>query len=158
MIRFALFAAVLLGFLSCDNSTIFEERHEFDVGSWGYDQEAVFEFEISDTTALYDLYFTLNHGKDYAYQNLYLKAFTLFPDGSELNDPLSLEMANKAGKWYGKCSGSSCKLTALIQKDAFFNQLGKYKLRVIQFMRTDPVKDIKALQFKIRATGKTRKN
>jgi gliding motility-associated lipoprotein GldH len=77
---------------------------------------------------------------------------TVFPKGQRLDQLLSLELANKAGAWNGECSGKTCTALIVLQQGTFFNQLGKYKLTIEQFMRYEPVKGINKIGFLMEKT------
>ena len=92
------------------------------------------------------------HADTFNFQNAYVKLHTVFPNGQRLDQQLSLELANKAGAWNGECSGKTCTALIALQQGTFFNQLGKYKLTIEQFMRYEPVKGINKIGFLMEKT------
>ena len=125
-------------------------------GEWSYADSLDFSFRIDDTLQLYDLWLEVEHAVDYPYQNLYTRIHTRFPSGQRLSEPLSLELADKVGRWYGDCSRNSCTLRIPIQQGAFFDQPGNYHITVEQYMRQDPVQGVRHVGFFVEITGRSR--
>lgn len=144
-----LFIALSIALASCGPKVVIDKTYEIINNEWAYADSLRFEFEITDTVQLYDLIIELEHTTDYSYQNLYTQIQTQFPDGQRLNKPLSLELANAAGEWQGKCSASSCMVKIPIQQGAYFNQPGKYVITLEQFMRENPVKGLQSVTLKV---------
>ncbi len=149
-VLFSLFFVVLL--TSCDSRNfIFNESQSIEAGAWKYADTKDYAFDIADTSKVYNIYLSLNHAEDYAYQNLYLKIHTLFPSGKKMEQQVSFELADKYGKWYGDC-GSQCELEVDLQKGAYFNEVGKHTITLEQFMRKDPIDGINKLSVMVEET------
>ena len=148
---------IILLFASCDSTNYhFKENLDFDNATWKYSDTTDFKVMIDDTLKRYNIGLNLNHSKDYLHQNIYLRIHTKFPDGKRFSQRVNIDLADKSGKWYGKCSGSSCKVEAYIQQDAFFNQVGEYTFTVEQFTRNENLENINNLMFYLEDTGKNR--
>jgi len=137
---------------ACGPHYIVKDYKEIKDGQWYYKDSLVYEFTISDTNKVYNLYLDVTHSDTFNFQNVYVKLHTLFPQTQKLDQQLSLELASKAGVWNGECSGKTCTALIALQQGTFFNQLGKYKLTIEQFMRTDPVRGINKIGFLIEKT------
>lgn len=134
---------------SCGPKSVINKTYDIANGEWAYADSLRFEFEIADTVQLYDLFLELKHTTDYSYQNLYTQIQTEFPNGQSLRKPLSLELANAAGEWQGKCNAKACTIKIPIQQGAYFNQPGKYVITLEQFMRESPVKGVQSVTLKV---------
>ena len=134
-----------------------DETAEIPNGLWAYSDTIRFEADIPDTTMVYNLWLTLDHSPDFAWQNLYIRIHTLFPDGRRLSAPLSLELANLGGVWQGECNKKRCRIRIPIQEGAWFQQTGRYAFTFEQYMRQSPQEGIRQVRFQIEETGKTRK-
>ncbi|MEQ8707232.1 MAG: gliding motility lipoprotein GldH [Phaeodactylibacter sp.] len=152
--------SLLLGSLfalsSCGPDMIYDATREIPDTGWAYDDPLAFSFEVQDTNKVYNLWLEVEHAADYKTQNLYTKILTAFPDGHRMEETVSLELANKAGVWYGKCDGKDCVLRVPLQSDTYFNQLGSYELGIEQFMRQDSIRGVRALRFMVEDTGRAR--
>jgi len=153
--RFFFFFSILF-FFSCGKNYHFEQEHSISNKEWTYNDSLNFKFNISDTSKIYNLVLEINHTTIYPFQNMYAEIFTAFPEGQRIRELLSLELANRAGAWFGDCGSENCTLEIPIQEGAFFNQAGDYTITMKQFMRIDPLKGIQNLTLKIEDTGKTR--
>ncbi len=148
---FAFFLAILAN--ACSPGYLIKETRELEGETWGYADSLSFQAAIRDTVQLYDISLVVKHRTNYSFQNLYLRIHTSFPDGKELTQVLSLELANKAGQWQGSCRGDYCTLEVPIQLNAFFNQTGVHTFTLEQYMRADDLPGIAALGIRIKETG-----
>ncbi len=139
--------------LSCSN-IVFEQVVEIENGKWQYDQPAKFEFESPDSSGRYNLILLVDHLTDFEYQNTYVKINTKFPSGKENAQQLSLNLADKTGRWNGKCSGEKCTAAIALQMNTYFNEPGKYQIEVIQDSRVNPLVGIEKLSLQIEAVQK----
>ncbi|MCB0650739.1 MAG: gliding motility lipoprotein GldH [Saprospiraceae bacterium] len=151
-----LLLTIPLIFFACGSDYAYQKEYTIPEEGWTYQDTLDFTFDIEDTTSIYNLYLKIEHDKDYAFQNLYTKVHTKFPGGERIAETLSLELADKAGGWQGNCSKKSYQLSIPIQKNAFFNATGAYKITLEQFMRTDPVKGLHKIGFMLEKTAQTR--
>lgn len=136
-------------FSACAEKSLYNHTVEFQNSTWGYEDPALFDFEIEDNTDYYNLFLDIDHSPDYPYENLYLKINTEFPDSSMASDTLSIEMVNKQGTWVGKCGSNQCDLTVFLQEKTKFKEKGTHKITIEQFTRESELKGIKALSFRL---------
>jgi gliding motility-associated lipoprotein GldH len=148
----ALAAAAL--FAACQPRPVLDETRSFPEGYWTYADTLDFAVTIPDTTGLYDLFLDLRHSPDFPNQNLYIRIYTRFPDGKRLDKLVSLELADKAGAWFGRCNSSECRLTIPIQSRAFFDQPGPYLFTLEQYSRIDTLPGIRSLGMRIQPAPK----
>jgi gliding motility-associated lipoprotein GldH len=143
-------------FSACGKSNLCDKKYDFPQQIWAYQDTLNFGFEVKDTMVLYDLVLNINHRSDYAYRNIYTKIYTKFPDNQRIQQVLSLDVSDPTGKSAGNCSGGDCSVEVVLQPNAFFNKVGKHQLTLAQFMRTDSLKGIKNIAFRVTDTGKKR--
>ena len=74
---------------------------------------------------------------------------TQFPDSTQIDDVISLDLADKMGKWVGDCGSEKCKAIFQIRKDFSFNQIGDHNLKFQQHSRTDSLLDIHSLGLRL---------
>ena len=151
-----LFFLFALTCFSCQPDYYYE--HQFDIADqqWTYKDTVDFELEILDTTRIYNLYLDLQHGLSYPHQNMYVLIHTTFPTGVRKTQQVSLEMADKTGNWFGKCSSEYCDLRIDLQKGAFFNLPGQYVFTLEQYMRLDPLPGVKSIALRVEETDQNR--
>lgn len=144
-------AAFLLLLSSCDPARVYEQNVELPDGNWQIDNVPAFEFEIQDTTKVYDVYFNVRYSLQYDFYNLYLRHQMLGPDGAEISSKLHelLLMDAKTGKPLGKGSSDTFDLQALALDNVKFSKAGKYTLKLTQYMRRDPLPHIMAVGIRV---------
>jgi len=133
---------------SCENS-VYTERREISSTTWDYSDSLIFEFSPPDTQSLYNIELTVEHSKDFDYQNLYMRLHTIFPNQDTLKQPFSIDLSDKFGQWLGDCSSTSCERSSLLQAQTRFEYLGLYTLLFEQFSRYDSLAGINALEIDI---------
>lgn len=150
---FGLLSMVALFFcIGCGENFYYQKKYTLDEQQWTYADSLQFEMTIPDTSITYNLYLEIEHGTDYSKQNLYTKIHTTFPDGKRLSEQISIELADKTGKWNGNCSRDVCTARIFLQEGAVFNQIGDYTFTLEQFMRINPLPSIKSISFMLEKT------
>ena len=135
--RTILFGALCITLISCGPKVVFEETVNFNQEVWAYGDSLDFEFSIQDTLMNYDLIVEIGHNSNFPYQNVYSDISTTYPDGSTQSQLLSFELAEKTGKWYGKCKDEECTFIVPLQTSVRFDQIGTYNIGFDQFSRKD---------------------
>lgn len=96
VIRFYL----LVSCVSCKQDDLFERLEPVPGGQWKSSFVPSFTFIISDTTAAYNVYVTVRHTNDYAYNNIWLQSSLQLPADTLLTQKLDLKLAGSEG-WLG---------------------------------------------------------
>jgi len=141
--------SLLFLFSACGEQAVYEEALDFEDGNWKYEDELILEFNVEDIVTKYNLDLFLTHNTDYAYQNVYFDIETNFPDGKKLNKTLPVDLANKFGKWHGKCSGEKCKLRVFLQQSFKFRESGKHKIVIRQQSRESSLEGIESVNLSL---------
>ncbi len=128
---------------------VFEEQTDLGPQGWAYADSVSYAYTISDTSQVYDLVLSIGHTPEFAFQNFYVRLTTQLPDGQVLQQPLSLQLANNFGDWYGDCSSTECSTDIALQEGTRFTDTGEYRLVVTQYSREDPLPAITGLGFRV---------
>lgn len=147
---------LLFALSSCGPNFIAYEKHRFNADTWTYADSVTFQVAIADTTVLYNLYLDLQHGEDYDFQNLYTKIRTTFPSGRELNQVVSLQLADPVGRWDGQGRGRWRRLRLPLQEGAIFQEAGKYTFTIAQHTRQERLPQVRSLAFGLEQTPQPR--
>lgn len=148
---------LLLLFTACGPDVLLDTEHSLPENGWSQTDTLTFRFEITDTLALYDIYLTAEHETSYPNQNFYVRVFTEFPNGALLDQTLSLELAGAAGRWYGDCNDEQCDFEVAVQRNAFFNQYGEHRIRVVPYVRRELVPEIESFGIRVEVSDDRRK-
>ncbi len=141
--------AILVGCSACGPTVIYEEEQTIAPSGWTYADTLAYQFDIADTSQVYNLFLTLQHSADFSSQNIYVRVYTGFPNGKRLSQRLSLEISDKIGRWLGDCSGDNCQIDIPLQANAYFDQIGPHYFTLEQYMRVDPLPGITAVSFRV---------
>ncbi len=140
--HFFLAAWVSTLFFACSPSPYYAEEHALPDYGWTYSDSLSFAFAINDTTQAYDLFLNLTHSPEFPYSNFYVKIYTRYPEGKQLEQVVSLELAAKSGLWFGRCNRKRCSLSIPLQQNVHFNQTGRYEIALEQYSRQDTLPGI----------------
>jgi gliding motility-associated lipoprotein GldH len=137
--------------VSCDSSRIYEQFDDVD-GAWYLQDPVSFSFEVEDSAAgPYDMDMHVNYSLDYNYYNLYYQFELIDPQGQKLIEELKevILFEPKTGKPLGSGLGSTFDITGEIDRSISLDQTGTYTVNIYQFMRTDTLKNIQRIGFKL---------
>jgi len=130
--------------LGCDPLMVFDSYDSMDDGLWGWKDVPVFEVEMEDSLALYDIYLQVRHSTDYPLSNLFMFVNLKGPSGQFRRDTLNLILAAPDGRWYGSGNGSLREMHLLYRSGIRFAEPGTYSFSIEQAMRHEelPVKNV----------------
>lgn len=109
-----LLSFIVLSITSCNNSSVYNESHNFDSNQWQKKSTQAFVFKVEDDTKLYDITFLLSHVYDYQFASAPLSFKWIKPDGSSEIFPLEFKFKDENGKELGDCSGDICDVTQVL--------------------------------------------
>lgn len=148
---FLICAMILL--FSCSEEVFYQESFDVSPAGWDYDDAKVFEFESSDSLSLFDITLDISHTEDYSYENLYILISTSFPDGSVIEDQVSIPFISESGTWQGKGIGEDRQLRVYLQQRTKFKQVGEYTITVAQHSREQVLKGIQQVRLSLIPTA-----
>ncbi len=146
---FILILMLSIGILACKDTCVSNTNLSIPSYGWTYKDSLQYNFEIKDTSKLYNLYLDINHTSAYPLQNLYTYIKTAYPNGKVYQQQLNMDLAAKSGQWNGEKEWFSDKynLRIVLQEGSFFNQVGQYKLSLQQYLRQDSILGLNSITF-----------
>ena len=145
MIRILCLSILPLSFFGFKQEYLFNSKDKIENSIWTYQDLKRFQFSIQDTSALYNIHLSLSAVDSFATENIYIKLWTAFPDGKQLEYIKSIPVFDNEGKILGDKSGQTYTQQVVLQENAFFNQVGSYQITIEQFMRTDSLSGISSV-------------
>jgi len=142
------FSLILLSpwLFSCDENRIYEANMDIEKTDWNKRDTLVFDFKILDENQSYNLYYNLRYSNAYPFYNLFTKYYIYDSAGTVIKSPTVPEdmylFDVKTGKPYGKGLGDIYDQRVSFIKDYKFPAKGDYKIKVLQYMRNDPLPGI----------------
>lgn len=159
MKRLFFYLIVLNAYLlqGCGTSPQYQEHFNVPGNAWDYSFRPEFNFEITDTAALYQLVFLVRHTDAYAYNNIWLLLDTRAP-GDSVFHPMRVEvpLAANTGQWLGRGTGEIYEQRVAINNlstPAVFSRKGRYTIRMAQDMRTNPLRDVMQVGLRLEKLG-----
>lgn len=142
-IKYSLGILILsLLFVACDSSRIFDENIDFVNETWHKDSALVFNVNIIDTLAIYNIYMNNRITRKYEYSNLYLFINTELPNNQIIRDTLECILLDPSGKFLGKGFGSVWSNKIKYRSYIRFPFSGVYKFTIEQAMRDEQLEHI----------------
>lgn len=142
--------------VSCQTDTLVDQTVSMSENGWLQKNKVEIPFEIRDTTKSYDLNVAIRQSNDYPYYNLYFIPKIMNSDGFVIKRAFAEAFFYdaKTGKPKGTGLGDMYSHSYPIFKGLRFSRVGKYKISLEQFMRTDTLKGIVSAGASITETPK----
>lgn len=125
--------------------------------AWNYSFKPSFKFNITDTTAGYQLLFLVRHTDAYPFNNIWLMMETKGPgDTAFTKMRAEVRLAAPNGQWLGRGMGDIYEQRAAINstaQPAIFPKAGEYVIRLSQDMRRNPLPEIMQVGLRIENLG-----
>lgn len=151
-----LIISLLTLFAACKNDLLTEQKKSVAGENWAYADSLRFDFDLVDTSHVYNLFVDIEHDERYPFENIYVKIHTILPSGKRLSKTRSLQLAGLAGEWLGNGSGEKITARLMLQERAFFREPGHYALVFEQWMRRDSLPGIGAVGLAVQKTAEKR--
>ncbi len=145
-----IFSVCILFMNACHSDWIYHQKITLPSSQWPYSNRMEFKWNIEDTLPTYDMELVVEHSPQLAYRNVYIKTYTRFPDASEKDQLLSLELFDEAGKAYGPCNSDACETPILLQSRLRFPQTGTYLLKIEQYGRDSILNGIQSFELRLK--------
>lgn len=150
---FFLFAFLLW---SCDSNRLHEKNYDFEDQAWLSSDQPAFDFDVTDTVKAYNLYCNIRNSIDYPYSRIFINYSLQDSTGASLSKNMisAFLFEEKTGKPLGSSGlGDVYDQQVLILKNLQFKKTGRYRLKYEQFMRTDTLKGILAVGFRLESAA-----
>ena len=136
---------------ACDNSRIYETNKDFTERTWKAADTALFIFNIKDP-GRYNLLYTVRNSLDYPYSRLFVTYQLQDSTGKKLEKKLvsGYLFEEKTGRPTGDSGlGDLYDHRFPLINNYQFQQPGKYRLTLQQFMRTDTLEGVLAVGVRV---------
>ncbi len=126
-------------FIGCDAIGVFEKTNFFTSHHWKSKQPLKYEFTITDTTKLYQIFVIIRHEDAYRYNNIWVKLTTQAPNDTAKSQLLNLRLADNKKGWLGTGIDDIFDHRIRITRSAQKLRKGIYSFTLEQAMREDPI-------------------
>jgi gliding motility-associated lipoprotein GldH len=119
---------------------VFEKDVVIPKQQWQSSFKPQIDFNIDDTTSLYNIYLVLRHADAYNYNNIWIKASVQQPgDVNARSQQYNVTLATNEKGWLGSGMDDIYEQRILIQPQTKFARSGDYHFTLEQIMREDPL-------------------
>jgi gliding motility-associated lipoprotein GldH len=136
-------ALALLWLASCNTLDVFEKEVPFPTQEWSSSVQPSIHFQITDTSALYNVYLIFRHSDAYSFNNIWMK-WTIRQPGDSVarSQQFDLKLANNQNGWLGSGMDDIWEHRILLQSRTNFHKAGDYQVDLTQMMRQDPLQHV----------------
>lgn len=126
---------------ACKTIDVFEKNVSIPQQQWDRSYQPVIVFNISDTTALYNIYVTLRHTHAYNYNNIWLHVNYQLPGDTLKKQRVDIPLADNNKGWLGTGMDDIYEVRRLITPQPYrFKNSGDCTFTLEQIMRENPLK------------------
>ena len=131
MKRIGIFLLVSVFFISCGSKKITDQQTSFKDRKWHQSQVLTFVFNISDTTARYDISAIVKHFDNYPFDRVSLTFILDDPSGEKRTTEHDLLVRNNESRFIGKKIGDTLRMDFAIRNHYRFKSTGQAKVTII---------------------------
>lgn len=125
---------------ACNTLDIYEKNTTIPKQEWQYSLKPSFDFTITDTTSLYNIFIVLRHTDAYKYNNIWLNVGSKFPNDTMRYQRIELTLGSDANGWEGTGMNDIWEVRKPITKGPVkLSKTGNYTFTLAQVMREDPL-------------------
>jgi len=141
---YILYLFLVLFITSCEPIQLYEQTTIYPTHDWSSKQINNYQFNITDTSSSYKIYFVIRHHNAYHYKNIWLQVNTQSPSDTVVTQTLNLQLADDQKGWLGVGMDDIFDQRIPINVTPTKLKLGLYQFSVHHTMREDPLLGILA--------------
>ena len=135
-----LLVLVFLG--ACQTIDLYEQVTTYPDHQWSSKQVSQYQFSITDSNALYNMYFVIRHHNAYHYKNIWLQVNTKAAGDSLQKQTININLADDMNGWLGSGMDDIYDHRVLINAKPIKLPKGNFTISTQQIMREDPLQNI----------------
>lgn len=146
-----LFLKLFILFLvsSCEPIQLYEQTTVYPSHNWSSKEVNQYQFNITDTSSLYKIYFVIRHHNAYHYKNIWLQINTQSPSDTVVKQTLNLQLADDQKGWLGVGMDDIYDQRIPVNATPTKLKLGVYHFSIQHTMREDPLLGILATGLRV---------
>ncbi|MEA3497034.1 MAG: gliding motility lipoprotein GldH [Bacteroidota bacterium] len=144
------FLLITVVFTSCQKPDILDKQIDINPEGWDFNENFQFQFIIEDTSAFYDVIFTIRNTSEYKFSNIWVMIDKYSPQNIQSKKRYEYTLATPDGRWLGNGLGDLIDHKFIVDKNVKFQQKGKYKYIVNHEMRIDKLQNIQTIGLNVK--------
>jgi len=133
---------VSFSFTSCTTVDLYERTVSLPDHEWKSTNKPEFNFTITDTTVLYQVFFVIRHTEKYNYKNIWVNYYYQPPNDSLHKEMREFELATNEKGWLGTGMDDLYEHRIKLAPNPGKLKAGSYKFILENIMREDPLKEV----------------
>lgn len=134
---------------SCEPIQLYEQTTTYPSHNWSSKEVNQYQFNITDTSSLYKIYFVIRHHNAYHYKNIWLQINTQSPSDTVVKQTLNLQLADDQKGWLGVGMDDIFDQRISVNATPTKLKLGIYRFSIQHTMREDPLQGILATGLRV---------
>lgn len=134
---------------ACSDHALVDQYHELPDEGWQYEHIITDTFEVTNPDYYHQVFANLRITGDYTYANIYLKLNITSPDSTTKSEIITVDLADKSGKWLGTGLGNVITYQTPILHRKYLTQKGKYTVKIEQNMRLQTLQNVRAVGIRV---------
>ena len=127
---------------ACTTVDLYERTVPLPNHEWKSDYKPEFNFTITDTTALYQVFFVIRHTEKYNYNNIWVNYYYQPPNDTLHKEAREFQLATNEKGWLATGMDDIYEHRKKLAPDAGKLKAGSYKFILENIMREDPLKEV----------------
>ena len=124
---------------ACNSIDVYEKTVPFNKHEWAGSNKPLFQFSITDTTSLYNIYTVVRHDDAYHFNNLWLNVTIAAPGDTAKTQQVQLLLGDNTKGWLGSAMDDIIEHRILLTRNPIRLKKGTYIFTLQQTMREDPL-------------------
>lgn len=139
----------LVTMTSCKPLELYEQTTPYPSHEWSSKDSSNYQFNITDTTAQYKIFFVIRHHNSFHYKNIWIQLKTQSPLSGPVNQSLNLQMADDQKGWLGVGMDDIYDQRIPVTPTPIQLKAGLYKFSLQHTMREDPLQGVLATGIRV---------
>ncbi len=127
---------------ACQTKQLYEQNTIYPNHNWSSKQVNEYAFTITDTSAVYNVFFVIRHHNAYHYKNIFIQLNTTSPDNTITKQSVDLNLADDAKGWLGVGMDDIYDQRIPVNTTPVHFKKGLYKFALSHTMREDPLENV----------------
>ena len=127
---------------SCEPIQLYEQTTTYSTHEWSSKQVNNYQFNITDTTSLYKIYFVIRHHNAYHYKNIWIDLSHSSASESAKTETFNLNLANDQKGWLGTGMDDIYDQRIPLYPKPIKLKYGMHTFTIKHTMREDPLQNI----------------
>ena len=127
---------------TCTTVDLYERTVSLPGHEWKSTNKPEFNFIITDTTVLYQVFFVIRHSEKYNYNNIWVNYYYQPPNDTLHKEAREFQLATNEKGWLATGMDDIYEHRIKLSPDAGKLKAGSYKFILENIMREDPLKEV----------------